>query len=316
MWTQLQERQATLKFEINKRDKELRKQKVLEEQLETVLDKKRRYLKELKAEQKGVDSLDRFSIINMIRTWTGKQDEVREKELLELATVEAKFREVEKMLADLESDVRDNETELQKLDWQSLDLQWEQLIKEKEQWIFQNNEEEARKLEQLYEEKTIVVTSIREVEEALVAGKKAKMALKKALKSLDNAEGYSTWDTFLGGGLLATALKHSELNESENAIHEAQLALQRFQTELLDVQQIQATNLMVERDTFVTFADYVFDDIFSAWSIHSKIHASVDRIERTVSELSKICNQLEEMKSESEEKRGKVESDIEQILER
>ncbi|TQR20310.1 hypothetical protein [Psychrobacillus vulpis] len=315
MWKQLQERQAILKFELNKRAKGLRKQEELEKQLENAIQRKQRYIKELKSEQKDVDNLDRFSFLNMIRTWTGKLDEIREKELSELAAVEAKFREVEKMVNDLEKDVSNNEKELLKEDWLNLERNWEQLIIEKEQWLFQNNEESAAKLEKLYEEKSLIATYIREVDEALRAGNNAKTALESALTMLDSAKGYSTWDTFFGGGLIATAVKHSKLNDSEDAIHAAQLELQRFQTELLDVQQIDVGTLVVERDSFVTFADYVFDDIFSAWTTHSKIHSSLERVERTISELNRICNQLIVIQNESKQKQQKIESTINEILE-
>ena len=65
-----------------------------------------------------------------------------------------------------------------------------------------------------------------------------------------------------GGGLIATHLKHDALDESENYLHNAQIALQRFQNELLDVQDMSTKSLAVETDGFVKFADYFFDDIF------------------------------------------------------
>ena len=315
MWEKLQVRQEILRTEIFKRDKVLRKQQAIEEQLKNAVQRKQSYLLELKGEQKDVDDLDRFSILNLVRTWTGKQDEKREKELLELAAVEAKFREVEKMITDLEVDIQSNDIQLQKIEWQSLDAEWDHLRIEKEQWIFQNNEDEARQLETLYEEKTAEETYIRELKEAVYACNEAKKALKRALRSLESAEGFSTWDTYLGGGLLATALKHSELDESENAIHDAQLALQRFQTELLDIQEIDTRSLKIDRDSFVTFADYFFDDIFSAWSIHSKIHSSIDRIENTLSGLNRIYEHLIETQEARIKKLAEIKSSIEQILE-
>ncbi|WP_144510821.1 hypothetical protein [Bacillus sp. FJAT-22090] len=315
MWSVMQEKQAVLKQEINKRDKKIRKQQQLGRQLESALQKKQGYIKELKKEQKDVDNLDRFSILNTIRTWTGKQDEIREKELSELAAVEAKLRETEKMIVDIQQDMHNNEIDLQRAEWQSLDSDWEHLIKEKEQWIYRNSEVEAERLEKLYEEKTKVITCIREVEEALLEGKRAKAALKRALELLDSAKGYSTWDTFFGGGIIATAVKHSRLDESENAIHDAQLALQRFQTELLDVQQMKVENLVVERDSFVTFADYVFDDIFSAWSTHSKIQTSIERIENTISELGEVSRNLTAIQHDSEVKQQEVENAIQGIIE-
>ena len=155
-----------------------------------------------------------------------------------MAAIEAKYREVEKMATDLENDIRINEIELSKVEWQNLDQQWALLKIEIEQWILQYDDIKASNLKKLYEEKGQLSADYSELEEAIYAGNKAKEALKLALKSLDNAKGYSTWDTFLGGGLLVTALKHSELENSEDDIHNAQLALQRFRTELLDIKDL------------------------------------------------------------------------------
>ncbi|MEK4085720.1 hypothetical protein [Psychrobacillus sp. FSL K6-1415] len=315
MWEELQERQSVLKMEINRREKAKRKQQTLAEQLETALHKKQEYWTRLKEEQKDVEDLDRFSILKVVRTWTGKQDLIREKEISELAAIEAKYREIEKTVIDLEKDITVNERELEKGDWESLDLEWKQIIEKKKQWLLVNNHAEATRLERLYEQKTILATSIREIIEAITAGNEAKIALKRALKSLEGAKDYSTWDTFLGGGIIATSLKHSKLDESEEAIHYAQRSLQRFHTELLDIQKISIENIAIERESFVTFADYVFDDIFSAWSTHSKINNSIDRMEQTLQNLSSISDQLQKQLKETQEKQSNVEIEIAQIIE-
>lgn len=315
MWGKLQERQAVLKTEIINRDKVKRKHQTLTEHLEVALHKKQTYWSRLKKEQKDVENLDGFSILKVVRTWTGKQDEIREKELSELAAIEAKYREIEKTVTDLEQDIVDIERELDQSRWKSIDMEWETLMKEKEGWIYGNKQVEAARLDELYDQKTFLTSSSREITEAISAGHEAKIALRRALKSLEGAKDYSTWDTFLGGGLIATSLKHSKLDESENAIHAAQRSLQKFQTELLDIQQINAENLSVERDSFVTFADYIFDDIFSAWSTHSKINNSIDHINETISSLEHTTVQLEEQLKEDQEMLYNIGIEIAKIIE-
>lgn len=315
MWGKLQERQAVLKTEIINRDKVKRKHQTLSEHIEVALHKKQTYWSRLKKEQKDVENLDGFSILKVVRTWSGKQDEIREKELSELAAIEAKYREIEKTVADLEQDIADIERELDQVRWKSIDMEWETLMKEKEGWIYGNKQVEAARLDELYDQKTFLTSSSREITEAISAGHEAKIALRRALKSLEGAKDYSTWDTFLGGGLIATSLKHSKLDESENAIHAAQRSLQNFQTELLDIQQINAENLSVERDSFVTFADYIFDDIFSAWSTHSKINNSIDHINETISSLEHTTVQLEEQLKEDQDMLYNMGIEIAKIIE-
>lgn len=53
------------------------------------------------------------------------------------------------------------------------------------------------------------------------------------------------------------------------------------------------TALKVDIDGFVTFADYFFDDIFSAWSIHSKIATSQNQLRRVLDDVSNTILGLE-----------------------
>ncbi len=315
MWNQLQEQQNRLKAEIIKRDKAIRIQASLKQQLVEAANRKSIYKKQLNKEQRDVDNLDRFSILNTLKGLTGKLDVVREKELAELAAIEAKYREVEKMVVDLEKEIAKVEKELMKAEWQSLDQDWKRIKKEKEHWIFHNDPMLAEKLENSYEEEANMKAIIREIEEALNANREADDALCRALKSLNNAKGYSTWDTFLGGGVLVTAIKHKELNSSEEEIHQAQLALQRFQTELLDLQKIRMNHLMIETDSFITFSDYFFDDIFSAWSVHSKINKAIDRVNETITKLKELSKQLKSLQEQCQQQLQTIETNISRIIE-
>ncbi|MFE6169963.1 hypothetical protein ACFVP8_19115 [Viridibacillus arvi] len=314
MLQQIDGRQAKLKLEMDKRDKVLRRQIALQEQLEEIGRRSERYYRKLQKETKDVDRLDRFSFLNMFRTWTGKQDEIRLKELSEMASAEAKWREAEKMKETLQADLAEIQTELYNPKWQNIDDRWSAIIKEKEEFIFNNNLPECRLLGDLYEERTLLTTLHQEIKEAMKAGDVAKRSLQFALKRLDNAEGYSTWDTFLGGGFIATALKHGELDDTENAIHKAQVALQNFQTELLDVREIQVENLQVERGSFITFADYVFDDIFSEWSLHSRIKSSQKHVEQTLNQVIATCDELCKHLEMTEEKEMQIQKKIDAIL--
>ncbi|MGE7624261.1 hypothetical protein ACQKMD_14775 [Viridibacillus sp. NPDC096237] len=314
MLQQLDDQQAELKFEMDKRDKVLRRQIALQEQLEEIGIRAGRYYRKLQKETKDVDKLDRFSFLNMFRTWTGKQDEIRLKELSEMTAAEAKWREAQMMEETIQADLSEIQTELNNPNWQNIDDRWSAIIKEKEEFIFKNNLPECRLLGELYEERSLLTTLQREIEEAMKAGDVAKRSLQFALKRLDNAEGYSTWDTFLGGGFIATALKHGELDDTENAIHKAQVALQNFQTELLDVKEVQIENLQVERGSFITFADYVFDDIFSEWSLHSRIKSSQKHVEETLNQVITTCDELEKRFEMTEDKEKQIRKKIDAIL--
>ena len=68
-----------------------------------------------------------------------------------------------------------------------------------------------------------------------MAGRSALQALLAALEKLDSADGWSGWDTFAGGGMLSSALKHQRLDEAGQLIGLAAEALDRFSRELDDL---------------------------------------------------------------------------------
>ena len=83
----------------------------------------------------------------------------------------------------------------------------------------------AKKMTEIAEQELLYKQLIIEINEAIEAGNDALSALTDAGYALHEAESYSTWDTFLGGGFMATALKHEKLGETNSSLHLAQIAL-------------------------------------------------------------------------------------------
>ncbi|MGG0657172.1 hypothetical protein [Rummeliibacillus pycnus] len=305
---------SCLKYEKHKRDRVLRRQKAIEVQLIDEQLRKDRLERQLRKETKDVEALDRFSFFNIFRKLTGKQDEIRQKEIAEMAAAEAKWRESEKMITTLERDLEETKDEAANPKWENLDERLELIITQKKMWIFDNNLPESTEIKSLYQNQDELHILKREIAEALSAGDEAKRALKFTLRKLDSAENYSSWDTIFGGGFIATALKHSEIDEAEDAIHKAQRALLRFHTELVDVNDINLEPLIVEREGFTKFADYFFEDIFSALAIHSRIQSSQEHVEEMISKVEGILSLLAKRQSEVEHKEEEISDQLSKVL--
>ena len=303
-----------LKLQKHKRDRVLRRLKTIEEQLTDEHLRKDRFEQQLLKERKGVEDLDRFSFLKMFRKLTGKQDELRQKEIAQMAAVEAKWRESQKMITTLEHDLEETKIEMANPQWSNLDERLELAIAQKKLWIFDNNLPESEIIKSLYQRQDEIHILKREIDEALTAGDEANRALKFTLKKLDCAEDYSLWDMVFGGGIIATALKHSELNEAEDTVHKAQRALQRFHTELVDVREMDLDSLKLERKGFTKFADYFFDDIFSAFSIHSSIQSSQENVEGILNTVEELCNLLGERQREVRNEEEKINEQLSAIL--
>ncbi|MDM5234222.1 hypothetical protein [Lysinibacillus pakistanensis] len=293
-WKQLQNEQEIIHAQLRNVSRLNEQKRLIEKQLERAQQDIYKHSIALNHIRTKLDKLEGFSFMNMIRTWTGQQDELRAEKIDKAAVLELKINEAKKMQEDLTIDLAQAESKLTQINEQHLQVALNKLNAKKKGYLQIHEPEQAKKLEQLAHEEIVTKQLIIEMKEAEEAGENALTKLGQAAASLHSANGFSTWDTFLGGGLIATHLKHDALNQSENYLHDAQIALQRFHNELLDIHDLSTKSLHVETDGFVKFADYFFDDIFSAWSVHSKISTAREQVSRVQDDVHNTIWRLQD----------------------
>ncbi len=253
---------------------------------------------QLTKEQQDVVKLGKFSFMNKIKEWTGKWDEQMEKEIAEAAEAELKFNEVEKMVTDMEAEARRLREEMKNPDFAYIEADWANFLKEKEAWIRQNDSVASATLQKIVDDRVRLCSLMREINEASDAGNKAIHALDSALDSLNSAEGLSMCDTFLGGGWIVSAMKYSEINNSDDHVHRAQRALRHFEAELMDVQNVATESFTVNKNDIYTFTDVFFDNIFSDWTVHSRITDAKSKLNVVLQDVRRVQDQLTRKRAE------------------
>ncbi|MCJ8008557.1 hypothetical protein ACFFF5_08060 [Lederbergia wuyishanensis] len=292
------ERQMELTKKRSERDRIKRRLDGAERRLYEAKELRDRLYRQLTKEQQDIAKLGKFSFINKIKTWTGKWDEQMEKEMAEVAEAELKYNEAEKTVMDLNAETESLRKEMQNPDFAYIDEDWADFLKEKETWIRQNDSIANNTLQKIADERVTLSSMLREIGEAQDAGHKAIRALNAALDKLGSAEGMSMWDTFLGGGLIVSAIKYSQINSSEDLIHHAERALRQFETELMDVQNIAAESLTINKKDLITFTDLFFDNIFSDWMVHSRISDAKGKLKQVFHEVRHIQDGLSRKRDE------------------
>lgn len=96
----------------------------------------------------------------------------------------------------------------------------------------------------------------------------------------------------VGGGLLATAIKHSRIDEARGKAALAQQSLERLRRELADVGA--RVDLGVDIGSFLTFADYFFDGLIVDWVVQSRINEARGRTEEQRDAVASMLPKLEE----------------------
>ncbi|MFG3433454.1 hypothetical protein [Lysinibacillus fusiformis] len=298
-WKQLQKEQEKIHTQLRKAARLNEQGLLIDKQIEHTQQEINKHFSTLNQIRSKLHKLEGFSFMNMIRTWTGQQDELRAEKIDKAAVLELKIKEAKKMQTDLSKDKVQITQKLAQINTIALQDELREIHATQKGYLQIHNPAQAERLEHLAQEKIHTKQLIAEIQEAEGAGEVALTKLGQAAASLHSANEYSTWDTFFGGGVIATHLKHGALDQSENYIHSAQIALQRFHNELLDVHEMSTKTLQVETDGFVKFADYFFDDLFSAWSVHSKISTAREQVSRVQDDVHNTIWRLQDKHSKA-----------------
>ncbi|AOV06426.1 hypothetical protein [Sporosarcina ureilytica] len=310
------DKQIELSMIRNERNRVKRRLEGAEVNLREAREIRNRLHKQLTKEQQDVVKLGKFSIMNKINEWTGKWDEQMEKEMAEVAEAELRYNEAEKNVIDLEAEVNRLQKEMKNPDFTYIDEDWAAFLQEKETWIRRYDSEANALLHKIADERVSIGSILREVTEAEEAGRIAIRALDHALDKLGSAEGMSMWDTFLGGGMIVSALKYSEINQSDDHIHRAERALRHFETELMDVQDITAESLTVNKRDIFTFTDLFFDNIFSDFMVHSRITDTKSKLNTISSEVRRVLDQLARKRDEMNAALERLDQEERMVIER
>ena len=129
-----------------------------------------------------------------------------------------------------------------------------------------------------------------EINEAMEAGQDAQMRLHRRPATRRSATGWGIYD-LLGGGLISDMMKRIRMEKAQQQIEELRGSLERFNSELKDV-QVQCS-ASAELSEWLNITDLVFDDPLSDWLSLSKIKDAKAEIDRTEKEVTALLARLE-----------------------
>ena len=261
----------------------------LEERRASLAQRVQQLKEETYKEQLDVDQLENFSAAKLFYQVVGKLDERLEKEQAELYAAALRYDSARQELQSVESELDSRRRELSLLE--GCEREYERLLAEKARVLREDpNSLSARRLLALEERQAQLSAREKELNEAIRAGYDALSDIGTIEESLSSAEGWGTWDVF-GGGLISDMAKYSHLDEAQRQINTLQRSLSRFRTELADVDI--RMDIQIEVDSFLRFADYFFDNIFTDWAVLDRIRNTQSQIQQVDGSVRTIVSRLE-----------------------
>lgn len=278
-------------FEVKENLRRKQKVKLMlersKEELEMLKSKNEEFVGILHKEKRDVEKLEALSLTGLFYSILRSKEEQLDKERQEYLAAKLKYDESCNSIKYIEEEISSYEEELRK--YLGLDEEYKNLLKEKRYLILNKSDENSRKLADKLDRVTDLELNAKEINEAINAGNIAMKALKQLTDTLESARSWGQWDMF-GGGLLATAAKHSRIDDAKRQVNEVQRLIRIFNKELLDVNI--STDIKINIGSFDTFADYFFDGLISDWIVQSKINDSLNNVNNVSRNLNKTLSTL------------------------
>ena len=128
-----------------------------------------------------------------------------------------------------------------------------------------------------------------DITEAIFAAEDALQHLYQAKKYLKKASNWGIFDIF-AGGFITSMIKHNHIDNAQDEIQYAKVALENLSRELQDVDDY--IKVDIEIDTFVKLTDYFLDNFISDIYVQSKINNASQQVDDAIYETEKILNVL------------------------
>lgn len=266
---------------------------------------------QMEKENIDLDKISKSSIRSLFYTVLGSREQQEEKERREFLSAKLKYDQRNAEIAQIKARIRELTAERDANG--NCEQKYNELMQKKYKLLINSHGETAKTILDLEHEISACRANSKEINEAVAAGKDVLRCTSRVRSSLDNAEGWGTWD-LLGGGLLSDLAKHSNLDDAKSQASEVSMLLSRFRSELADVRI--SNEIQIHIDGFAKFADFFFDGLVADWVVQSKIHDSQQSVENVEVQVNQVLNKLDQINRENEKKINQLTGQFSQLVEK
>lgn len=266
----------------------------------------------LGAEQRDVERLESMSMTRILAGLRGSRSSDLDRERAEAQAAEYAVAEARSRVAREEWDLGSLEERI--AGFGDLDARHRDALAAREAEIAADPGAAAtsERLTALAGEAGTVRGELTELGEATAAAREADARLDQAAQLLGRADGWATYDTFLGGGMLGDMAKHQNLDRAAVLMREADAALARLAAELADVGigsvgEIGITSMSRALDVW-------FDNIFSDWAVKNRIGEAAARVAQLRSALAATGQELGRRTAAARGRLASLEAERERLL--
>jgi chromosome segregation ATPase len=265
---------------------------------------------QLDREEADVRRLEGKNLANLFHTILADREIQLKQEREEVLAARLKYDQACHQVDALEEELAQLRQRRQALG--DVQARYEAVLEEKERFLKASDHPAAQHLVALSEDRGEVLAEIKELHEAIAAGRDLSSTLSEIVDALKRAQGWGTFD-MLGGGFLATAVKRSHMDQARDLAHRAQAQVGHFERELTDI--VEEAGLGLGLDPLESFADYFFDGLIIDWMVQSRIDTSLANARQADSQVESILAQLQSRLDAAQRQAQELEQARRQLIE-
>jgi hypothetical protein len=265
-------------------------------------------------EQQDVARLEGLSLTRVLASLRGARDDMLARERAEADAARYRLAEARARLEALQREHDVAQARLGQL--AEAPNTYAAVLDEKERHLRGSADPRGARLLELADERGRRTGELREVAEALHAARTAHDALAQVQRKLGSASGWSTYDTFFGGGALSSAVKHSRLDEAAQAAAHADRCLAVLRTELADVEGPALTAPRLVVDGLTKFVDVWFDNIFTDLAVRDRIKQAEQNVNRSMRLVREVHGRLGQRATQTRADLATIETERSNLLTR
>jgi hypothetical protein len=171
-------------------------------------------------------------------------------------------------------------------------------------------------LSDLVDERRRVSRELTAMRKALQLADAAWQALSDLRGKVGSASRWSTYDTFFGGGRIATAIVHRRLDEAAEVAAEADYRLALLSTELADLHGTMPTFPLLAISARTKLVDLWLDNIFTAMAVHDRIRQARQNVDHSLQVVQQVQEQLGSRATQAQARLTSIETKRRDLLAR
>jgi hypothetical protein len=268
-----------------------------------------------KAERKDVERLEGMSLGRVLASLAGSRDERLARERAEADAARYRMAEAESRLDAVRGEVSAAEQRLAALE--SAPRAYAAVLDEKEHYLTGSGDARSRALLALADERGRLTAELNEADEAIRASEAATAALSDVQEVLRSASGWSTYDTWFGGGMIASSIKHDRMDQAAQAAAVADQRLAVLRHELADVAGPGlGTAPQLALGGGIKFADVWFDNFFTDLAVADRISQAQQQVSDSAGAVQMLRGRLTAQAGKTRARLAEIESERRGLLTR